>query len=295
MKDSFVEIPLKSPLSYHMSGKFEALSSNWIHEDFDLTDFELILMTDGILYLEYNHTPFTVREGEYLLLPPVDAPDNRRKGFRESDCSFYWIHFITASPHRIFTPAVRPPAQQTLPSSNADAICLPVFGSIPNPGKLISLMKQLQSNARANFNQLTLNYETSSILCELYSQLARDTYSTDGRTQKQIYSDIIDYIKLNSNTALRVSDIALHFGYNEKYLSHLFGRLSGMPLKQFIIKTKMDEANYLLTDTNLGIGEIAMRLGYSDAHNFSRTYKKFTGLSPSAYRESYDKRLLYHV
>lgn len=102
-------------------------------------------------------------------------------------------------------------------------------------------------------------------------------------------------VKLNYCNNLRVSDIALHFGYNEKYLSHLFRQLSGMPLKQFILKSKIDEANYLLTDTNLSIGEIAVKLGYTDAHNFARTYKKCTGLSPSAYREAYAKRLLFHV
>lgn len=78
---------------------------------------------------------------------------------------------------------------------------------------------------------------------------------------------MLDYIKLNRANNLRVSDIALHFGYNEKYLSHLFRKLSGVPLKQFILKSKMDEANYLLTDTNLSIGEIAVKLGYTDAHN----------------------------
>lgn len=50
-----------------------------------------------------------------------------------------------------------------------------------------------------------------------------------------------------------------------------------------------------MTDTNLSIGEIAVKLGYTDAHNFARTYKKSTGLSPSAYREAYAKRLLFHV
>ena len=34
-------------------------------------------------------------------------------------------------------------------------------------------------------------------------------------SQKQIYSDMLDYIKLNYCNNLRVSDIALHFGYNE--------------------------------------------------------------------------------
>ncbi|MBE5838588.1 AraC family transcriptional regulator, partial [Butyrivibrio sp.] len=34
---------------------------------------------------------------------------------------------------------------------------------------------------------------------------------------------------------------------------------------------------------------------FSDVHNFSRAFKKSTGLTPSAYRNTYAKRLLYHV
>lgn len=60
MKDCLIQIPLNAPLDYHMSGKFEAPSDDWMHEDFDLTDFELIIMTENVLYIEYNHTPFTV-------------------------------------------------------------------------------------------------------------------------------------------------------------------------------------------------------------------------------------------
>lgn len=278
------------PLDYHMSGKFEAPSDIWMHEDFDLTDFELILMTDDVLYLEYNHIPFTVHPGEYLLLPPLAAPDNRRKGLKASNCSFYWIHFSSCAPYTLLQPDA---AKET--NSDSTSIRIPIQDITPNPAKLVALMKQLQSNVRDGHCHLALNYETTSLVCELYSQLTKEETDTNKLAQKQIYSDMLDYIKLNRANNLRVSDIALHFGYNEKYLSHLFRKLSGVPLKQFILKSKMDEASYLLNDTNLSIGEIAVKLGYTDAHNFARTYKKCTGLSPSAYRESYAKRLLYHV
>lgn len=52
MKDCLIQIPLNAPLDYHMSGKFEAPSDDWMHEDFDLTDFELIIMTENVLYIE---------------------------------------------------------------------------------------------------------------------------------------------------------------------------------------------------------------------------------------------------
>lgn len=240
------------PLDYHMSGKFEAPSDIWMHEDFDLTDFELILMTDDVLYLEYNHIPFTVHPGEYLLLPPFPAPNNRRKGLKASNCSFYWIHFSSCAPHTLLSAdKIIKMAEKSNDTNTTDnlgtetnSICIPVQGTAPNPAKLIALMKQLQSNVRDGHCHLALNYETTSLLCELYSQLTKEETDTNKLAQKQIYSDMLDYIKLNRANNLRVSDIALHFGYNEKYLSHLFCKLSGVPLKQFILKSKMDEASF---------------------------------------------------
>ena len=57
----------------------------------------------------------------------------------------------------------------------------------------------------------------------------------------------------------------------------------------------MDTASFMLIDTNEPITEIAKAVGFSDSHNFSRTYKKLTGLSPSEYRNTFSKRLLFHV
>ena len=68
-----------------------------------------------------------------------------------------------------------------------------------------------------------------------------------------------------------------------------------MPLKQYILRAKIEQANFLLTDTNKSISEISRELGFSDNHNFSRTYKRLTGLTPSEYRDTFSKRLLFHV
>ena len=119
--------------------------------------------------------------------------------------------------------------------------------------------------------------------------------NTSFRSGKQIYSDILDYVKLHISENIKVTDIAAHFGYNAKYLSHLFAEFTGISLKQFILNQKMDTASFMLTDSNQSIGDIARALGFSDSHNFSRAYKRVTGLTPSEYRNTFDKRLLYHV
>lgn len=85
-------LPAKQLFSYELTGKFKAPSAEWKHQSFPLTNYELIVMTEGILYLNYNNEKFVVKNGEYLLLPPSPS---WRQGFKPSYCAFYWLHFST--------------------------------------------------------------------------------------------------------------------------------------------------------------------------------------------------------
>ena len=55
----------------------------------------------------------------------------------------------------------------------------------------------------------------------------------------------------------------------------------------------MDLAKSALSETTEPISQIAFRLGFSDAHNFSNAFHKITGLSPSEYRGSYNKHNVF--
>lgn len=102
-------LPTKQIYSYIMTGKFKAPSSEWKHQNFQLTDYELIVMTEGTLYLNYNSENFIVKNGEYLLLPPSSS---WRQGIQPSYCAFYWLHFTTQPGNLplVLTPdAVLPP------------------------------------------------------------------------------------------------------------------------------------------------------------------------------------------
>lgn len=50
-------------------------------------------------------------------------------------------------------------------------------------------------------------------------------------------------------------------------------------------QARQHEASQLLSQPELAIGRIAERLGYSDPANFTAAFRKWTGLSPSAWRE----------
>ncbi len=277
-----LSFPAQQTLHHVLTGKFKAPSPQWKHELFNLNDYELFVVTEGTLYLRYNEEDFTVKAEEYLLLPPCGA---WRQGFKEAYSSFYWLHFSVPSPNDDVTCHSKNIAENTF--------TIPQTQTIPKIEKMVVLMKQLQDSVKNNYPTITLDAMTTSIITELYGQLClNEPMKTKSLSQKQIYSDIIDYIQLNISKNIKVLDIATHFAYNEKYLSHLFEKVSGITLKQHIIQRKMEAANFMLTDTNTSITDIAKSVGFADSHNFSRAYKRFSGLTPSEYRNTFAKRLL---
>ncbi|WP_040952005.1 helix-turn-helix domain-containing protein [Gorillibacterium massiliense] len=280
------ELSVENPVQLVMTGKFVAPSPEWIHLNRFLLDFELIVMTHGTLYIAGDKDHFVLNKGDYLL----QAPLTNQYGYKSSDCSFYWLHFTTKNemiPRNI--------EEDDSPPRVEGKVVIPQQGTLTSPEKIIVIMKQLQDSIRC-YNEKTLNdYMSTVILCELYNQLfpAKKDFDKTSK-QMQLYNDIVDHIKWFRYENLKVSDVADYFGYNEKYLSHLFTTLSGVSLKQFILQQKMEAAKFILSDTNQNINEVSMRLGYQDSHHFMKSFKKFVGLTPTEYRNAYSKRLLYY-
>ncbi len=283
----YIALPQNQIFKYVYTGKFKALSDKWKHERFPLNEFELITLTEGELYITYQDQNFHIKKNEYLLLPPSSS---FRLGYKEAYSEFYWLHFISPATDLPYT--ITKTMINTLDCDST--LVIPQTGIIPRPEKLIVLMKQLQDLVKNHYPQVSVNTMTTCIITELYGQL--QTFSTNAVpiNQKQIYNDMLDYIEKNLSRNIKVQDIADAFKYNPKYLSHLFYKLCGTPLKQFILKRKIETANFMLSDKDMPIKEIAFNLGFSDVHNFTRAYKKQTGISPSEYRNAFSKRLLFH-
>jgi AraC-like DNA-binding protein len=279
---TYYSFRVDTPVSLVMTGKFIAPSPEWKHMQRVLLEFELFVQTRGTLYMARDKERYVLNEGDFLLMPPGSV----QFGYRESDCSFYWLHFSVQDGYG---------SVEGNSEYEPGVLTIPDKGTLRSPDKLIVMMKQLQDSVRSYREQTLNNYLTTGILCELYNQLFFvQNQSGKKLKQQQLYNDIVDYIKWNRQENMKVSQLAEHFGYNAKHLSFLFSEIAGIPLKQFMLQEKMDAAKSLLTDTNQSIKEIAEQLGYSDSHQFMHSFKRMTGLTPTDYRNAYATRLLFY-
>ena len=84
---------------------------------------------------------------------------------------------------------------------------------------------------------------------------------------------------------LSIKEISEHVYLSASYVCTYFKAQTGQTLNQYLTEYRMERAMQLLADERCQITEISSRVGYHDDNYFSKSFRKFTGLSPSKYRE----------
>ena len=104
-----------------------------------------------------------------------------------------------------------------------------------------------------------------------------------GTTGKVIYLISKKYMEPD----LSVERICDCLGKSRSYLSRMFKENTGMNLLDYLHTTRLTEAKKLLNETDLGISEIASRVGYYSGWTLARVFKRYEGITPTAYRKAF--------
>jgi two-component system, response regulator YesN len=99
---------------------------------------------------------------------------------------------------------------------------------------------------------------------------------------------------IDSNFAdpdLSLQQVCSVLAVSKSYLSPIFKAGTGMTFVEYVTRCRMEEAKKLLRSESLKVYEIAERVGFRDAHYFSLTFKKQTGLTPREFQDSTVQRV----
>lgn len=104
------------------------------------------------------------------------------------------------------------------------------------------------------------------------------------RGKNPVIEQALRYIESNMNRNLSRTEVAGAVNISEEYFSRLFKQETGDTFKDYILTVKMETAKELLWDTQLSVGIIASKVGYSNFSHFSQMFKSHTGMTPQEYR-----------
>lgn len=94
------------------------------------------------------------------------------------------------------------------------------------------------------------------------------------------------YVADNYACRISITDAAEKVCLNPSYFSHLFAKETGQHFSDYLMEFRIQKAKELLMSTNLSVGEIAEKVGYSDQRYFSRIFRRLTEMNPTDFRKA---------
>jgi AraC family transcriptional activator of pobA len=183
-------------------------------------------------------------------------------------------------------PTARADPAWLLGSRGARSVTVP-GGDVPRVDALIGM---LAAEARRPADSLTVDLQQHLLTALL---LWVERWYEAGRIQQrdaddadlQLYrrfAEVLEREFARHHDAVHYAD-ALRVP--QAVLSRALTRIAGRGTKELITERRMLEAARLLRFSDLSVGEIAFRAGFSDPLYFSRAFKRHYGEAPMAYRD----------
>ena len=111
------------------------------------------------------------------------------------------------------------------------------------------------------------------------AQLSRAAYGRAGNLRAAV-----EFVQRHFAEPLRIEQIAEAAGLSTDQLKRSMHRSLGVSPKQFLVRTRIDQAAFLLTTTDDPISSIATTCGFYDQSQLTRQFTAAIGQPPGTYR-----------
>ena len=265
--------PLTSVLHITDIGFYPKAEHHFRERKEPINQYVFIYCTEGAGRYKVGGNVYAVSANQYFILPAgiphVYAADD------EKPWTIYWVHF-----------------KGTLAPYYAKGALAPL-DILPEKHSRISdrnaLFEEMFNTLKAGYSQENLHYVSSLFHYYLgslrYLQQFRQA-NTGAVDDINMVSVSIHYMKENLEKHLTLQDMAAHVDYSPSHFSLLFKKETGhTPLAYFNL-LKIQQACFLLDDTDMKVNQICYKIGIEDAYYFSRLFSKLMGMSPQEYRKT---------
>ena len=158
----------------------------------------------------------------------------------------------------------------------------PMCFHVKNGKKLLAMFKELEHkrNLRRPMYELECIRDAYSIILYLV-QFGSDRYIPSHKQQKLF--PVIEYISQNYDKRITNESLAAVTGMSAVYFRKLFTEVMGESPIAYTKRFRIEKAKEMLKSDYGTISDVAQSLGYSSLYDFSRDFKKQTGIAPSKY------------
>ena len=101
------------------------------------------------------------------------------------------------------------------------------------------------------------------------------------------FNRALDYLNKNYAENITLDVLADYAGFSRYTLSRMFSRHTGATFIQYLNARRVDMAAEMLSQSDLPVPQVALRVGFGSIATFNRVFRTQKGCTPSQYRNVY--------
>ena len=106
------------------------------------------------------------------------------------------------------------------------------------------------------------------------------------RTRDPRIVEALEYLRGHYMEPVRLRSVAKKVSLSESRFSHLFRLECGLDFSSCLLELRIRVARQLLAGTDLAVGEIAARCGFSNQNRFATIFRRRTGMTATEFRRN---------
>ena len=252
------------PMTVNCAGRI-ATSDRFVTDNTEgRNDYYLMYIECGELDFEIDGRSFTAQSGCAVIFPP--RCHYKYTYHSDNALSYLWTHFTGSYTERFLAES----GFSKLPCIIQSDPSIKVISGFEKLFNIFSSHEPLQKQRLA--------CQLESILLSI-ALISSSTYAVRGLAKS------LGYIHTCYNKEIRIPDLAkMESLSNSRYIT-VFKENMGMSPSEYIINLRINVACDLLKNHDMSVKEVAASVGYTNAHFFSKLFKKNTGATPKKYKE----------
>lgn len=264
-----LQAPVTRDLTVTHVGHFVTAPGHFVRRPKGSGQWLLIYCLDGAGAVETRGTRHELGQGDLVVLEPDEAHVYEADLF--TPWSIFWVHFSGLRAADFLA---------ALGWSQAEPVL-----HVPDTTTMLAAFEDIYRH--------TLHGHSDADMLALGTSFARllglvrlGTRARDTRTRQTEDKILAVLAKLREEPQRRwtVAAMARLAGLSPAHFNVLFGRQTGSPPLNFLIRLRLQLACQLLAREQDTIERTAERVGYEDAYYFSRLFRRHLGVSPSRFR-----------
>lgn len=232
----------------------------------------LFCCTQGLAWFSCGDKIYSVRQGEYLILPP---DTQFACGAQRGICLWRWVAF----------------EGRTLTGFLSNKVSVRALPPDFDEKKFTNVLFRIQHTLESGHSVNNLRFASThlvgmlSVLCFKYYTVASEPTGVRLKDNEMV-EHAVRFMQKNLHRHLTLDEIAAHVRFSPTYFSTLFKRLTKHGPIFYFNMMKMQRACELLETTDERINCICHKLGISDNYYFSRLFSKYMNMTPTDFRRA---------